>query len=153
MTHVPAEERHKCVYNWTYRIKTKKGIFLNIQECLTPIYFDDTIKPLVGFSQSTVIDNVKQQPQIGVCKKLNSNSEYETLYYKNYSKNILLDKLSKRELDVVRLLSQGLSTKEISFRLNISDSTTSTHRKNILAKLHFSSTIEIINYCSINQVF
>lgn len=153
MTNVPKEERHECVYTWTYRIKTKKGKFLNIQECLTPIYFDNTGKPLVGFSQSTVIDNVKKQPQIGVCKKLNSNAEYEILYYKNYSKSILLDKLSNRELDVVRLLSQGLSTKDISSRLSISDKTTSTHRKNILSKLDFKTTSEIIKYCSLNQVF
>lgn len=153
MTNIPKEQRHECVYTWTYRIKTKKGIFLNIQESLTPIYFDTSGKPLVGFSQSTVIDNVKKQPQIGVCKKLNSNAEYETLYYKNYSKSILLDKLSKRELDIVRLLSQSLSTKEISSRLNISNNTTSTHRKNILSKLDFTSTSEIIKYCATNQVF
>lgn len=153
MTNVPVEERYECVYTWTYRIKTNKGTFLNIQECLTPIYFDNAGKPLVGFSQSTVIDNVKKQPQIGICKKLNVNFEYETLYYKNYSKSILLDKLSNRELDIVRLLSQGLSTKEISLRFNISDNTTSTHRKNILSKLEFNSTNEIISYCSTNQIF
>lgn len=153
MCDVPKEERHECVYTWTYRIKTKKGKFLYIQESLTPIYFDKSGKPLVGFAQSTIIENVKKQPQIGVCKKLNSKSEYETIYYKKYSKSILLDRLSHRVLDVVRLLAQGLSTKEISFRLNISDNTTSTHRKKNLTKLDFNTTSEIVNYCLTNQIF
>lgn len=153
MTNIPVTERDKCLYTWTFRIKTKKGNYLNIQESLTPIFFDSSGKPLVGFSHSTVIDSVTKQPQIGVCKKLNSNSEYETLYYKNYSKGILLDKLTNRELDIVRLLSQGLSTREISSRLNISENTTKTHRKNILSKLEFESTGEIINYCSSNHFF
>ncbi|WP_088322918.1 LuxR C-terminal-related transcriptional regulator [Polaribacter tangerinus] len=153
MKEIPEEERSNCTYTWTYRIKTKKGKYLNIQECLTPIYFDSYGKPLVGFSQSTVIDSVKKQAQIGVCKKLNNNGEYETLFYKNYSKNILLDNLSNRELDIVRLLSLGLSTKEISDRLNISSFTTSTHRRNILAKLDFNSTAEITKYCLTHQLF
>lgn len=150
---MPFEERRKCVYTWNYRIFTKKGNCLNIQECLKPIYYDHVGKPIVGFSECTVIDNIKKQPQIGVCKKMNENSEYETLFYKNYSKSILLDRLTNRELDIVRLLTDGHSTKEISTKLNISENTTSTHRKNILSKLEFKSTAEIINYCSINQVF
>lgn len=153
MTNVPREDRAKCVYTWSFRVKTKSGNYLNIQECLTPIYFDDAGKPLVGFSQSTVLGNEKKQPQIGICKILNSNSEYETLFYKNYSKDDLLNKLSNREIDIVRLLSKGLTSKEISERLNISTNTTSTHRKNILSKLDFHSSAQIINYCLENQIF
>lgn len=44
-------------------------------------------------------------------------------------------KLSGRELEVVRLVKEGLTTKEIANRLNISFYTAETHRKNIKLKI------------------
>ncbi len=43
--------------------------------------------------------------------------------------------LSKREKEVVNMLSHGLSTKEISNLLYISFYTVDTHRKNVMEKL------------------
>ena len=47
--------------------------------------------------------------------------------------------LTKRELSVVRLLTQGLSNREIAQDLFISESTTITHVSNIMAKLELPS--------------
>jgi DNA-binding NarL/FixJ family response regulator len=44
-------------------------------------------------------------------------------------------KLSARELEVVRLVKDGLTTKQIAERLNISFYTAETHRKNIKLKV------------------
>lgn len=44
-------------------------------------------------------------------------------------------KLSARELEVIRLVKEGLTTKEIADRLNISFYTAETHRKNIKIKI------------------
>jgi two-component system NarL family response regulator len=43
--------------------------------------------------------------------------------------------LSPRELEVLHLLVQGLSNKQISFELGIADDTTKNHVKNVLRKL------------------
>ncbi len=55
--------------------------------------------------------------------------------------------LSKRELEIVKLMSQGLSAKIISEKLFISFNTTRTHRKNILRKTNCSNTAELITKC------
>lgn len=47
----------------------------------------------------------------------------------------LQDNLSKREIEVCNLISNGLSTKEIAFLLHISLNTAETHRNNIRKKL------------------
>lgn len=47
--------------------------------------------------------------------------------------------LSKRELEVLKLLSEGLANKEISDRLNISVDTVRVHNRNIYDKLHVNS--------------
>ena len=44
-------------------------------------------------------------------------------------------KLSGRELEVIRLVKKGLTTKEIADQLNISFYTAETHRKNIKLKI------------------
>jgi two-component system, NarL family, response regulator LiaR len=49
------------------------------------------------------------------------------------------DPLTERELEVLRLISQGLSNKEIASKLFIAEYTVRTHVSNILSKLHLAS--------------
>ena len=48
--------------------------------------------------------------------------------------------LSEREKDVLRLIVEGLTNKEIAARLYVSVNTVLTHRKNITAKLGIKTT-------------
>ncbi len=51
--------------------------------------------------------------------------------------------LSGRELDVVRLLTEGLSNRQIGARLALSDKTVKNHISHILAKLHLSARTQV----------
>jgi DNA-binding NarL/FixJ family response regulator len=57
----------------------------------------------------------------------------------------LVDPLSERELEVMDLLTEGLSNKLIAHRLNISEHTVKTHVASILAKLGASSRTEAVS--------
>lgn len=63
--------------------------------------------------------------------------EYRVLTTEDYE-NIL----SCREINVLKLISEGLRSKEIADRLFISVNTVHRHRQNILAKLHVNHAIE-----------
>jgi DNA-binding NarL/FixJ family response regulator len=54
--------------------------------------------------------------------------------------------LSTRELDVIKYIKQGLSSKEISQELNISLKTVEVHRHNILKKLNLKNSAALVNY-------
>jgi len=61
-------------------------------------------------------------------------------------KQHLHDDLSEREMEVLMLITQGKSTKDIADKLFLSTHTVYTHRKNILKKLSCKSAAELINY-------
>jgi DNA-binding NarL/FixJ family response regulator len=50
-----------------------------------------------------------------------------------------VDKLTGRELDVLKLVARGLSTKEIATQLSIGPRTVETHRANLMRKLELRS--------------
>ncbi len=50
-----------------------------------------------------------------------------------------VDRLTERELEVLKLVARGLSTKEIAARFDISARTIETHRANIMRKLELRS--------------
>jgi len=58
--------------------------------------------------------------------------------------------LSRREIDVVQLIKEGLSSKEIAMRLDISLKTVEVHRYNILKKLNLKNTAALVNFTNAN---
>ncbi len=56
------------------------------------------------------------------------------------------DPLTEREMDVLRLVAQGLGNQEIAAKLGVSDATVRTHVSNILAKLQLANRIQVALY-------
>jgi DNA-binding NarL/FixJ family response regulator len=54
--------------------------------------------------------------------------------------------LTLREIELARLVSQGLRNKEIAFRLGITEGTVKTHLHRIYDKLGMASRVELANY-------
>lgn len=57
-----------------------------------------------------------------------------------------MNQLSRREIDVVQLIREGLSSREIAAKLNISLKTVEVHRYNILRKLKLRNTAALVNF-------
>ena len=62
------------------------------------------------------------------------------------------NKLTKRELEILKLISQALNNKEIGKELFISYQTVSVHRKNIMRKLGVSNTAGLIKVAYDNSL-
>lgn len=55
-------------------------------------------------------------------------------------------KLTAREREILQLLAEGMTTKEIAAHLNISVKTAETHRRNMMEKLNMRSIAELTKY-------
>ncbi|MBM4763813.1 response regulator transcription factor [Bacillus sp. B15-48] len=54
--------------------------------------------------------------------------------------------LSSREIEVLQLVAKGMSNREISEALFISEHTVKSHLKNILSKLHLDNRVQLTSY-------
>ena len=81
-------------------------------------------------------------------KKYYSNELLDILFEPNGRKIHCEEtgQLTNSEIEIVRLISEGLTTKEIAVRKFISFHTVITHRKNIFRKLGVTSISELIMY-------
>jgi DNA-binding NarL/FixJ family response regulator len=64
----------------------------------------------------------------------------------------LLENLTEREIEIIRLVTEGLMNKEISDRLNISVRTVDNHKSNIMKKLDLKSSVDIVKYAIKNEI-
>jgi len=64
----------------------------------------------------------------------------------------LRSRLTCREAEIVQLLAEGKSSKEVASELNISTKTAETHRANIMRKLEIHSISELVRYAVRNQI-
>jgi two-component system, NarL family, response regulator LiaR len=98
---------------------------------------------LIAAVKKASIGEVVLHPQVAqkLMKGLRENTE-----------NQIVDELSKRELEVLQLVAEGLSNLEIAERLFISDKTVKSHVSNILGKLHLADRTQAAVYAWRNKV-
>jgi len=60
--------------------------------------------------------------------------------------------VSPREREIVQLLAEGKSTKEVAFILDLSIKTVETHRSNVMRKLGIHSVSELVLYAVRNNI-
>jgi len=88
----------------------------------------------------------KIQEQKSFCKQ-NDYKIFDKLHhiYLDLNNNY---NLTNRELEILTLIKEGLTSRQISEELNISPNTILTHRKNILFKTNSNSFIELVKKIS-----
>lgn len=111
-------------------METEKNLLHHIQELLA------TVRP---YSRSLkIVFNVEAENIPGLITDINKKLK------KGFEFND--KKLSAREIEILGLIMQGYTNKEISEKLFIGFETVRTHRKHILEKTGASNTAALINY-------
>ena len=63
-----------------------------------------------------------------------------------------INTLTEREMDVINLIEQGSSSKDISLKLEISIKTVEVHRHNILKKLKLKNAAALIHFMNTSSM-
>jgi len=130
---------------------------------------------VIGVSMHSMPAYAKRLIQLGAVGYVTKNSSKEEMIHaiievqngKKYIcdevKNILaqqeiqdepgqpdMNNLSRRELDIIKLIKDGFSSKEIAAKLDISLKTVEVHRYNILKKLNLRNTASLVNFINVH---
>lgn len=79
-----------------------------------------------------------------ICKEIQENLAKQMLVEDEGASGI--SKLSEREIEILRHIKDGLSSKEIAEKLFLSSRTIEVHRSNILKKLNQKNTTSLLNF-------
>lgn len=126
---------------------TKIILFTNLSE---QIYAPNALK--AGIS-GYVHKSAKMEVLENAIRKA---AEGETVYSDAVKKNLALltkgkkserlyRKLSSREIEVLRYLSEGKKNKEIAKLLDLNEKTISTYKLRLLTKLHVTNLVDLVN--------
>jgi DNA-binding NarL/FixJ family response regulator len=129
---------------------------------------------LTMFNDPAIINEIIQSEAEGYILKNTGKQELMTAinrimddgtFYSNEVMNLMLksnkknnrivsekEKLSERELEILKLVCEEFTTADIAEKLFISPRTVETHRKNILAKTHSRTIVGLIKYAFENNV-
>ena len=64
----------------------------------------------------------------------------------------MISKLTKREIEIIKLIVQSSTNKEIADKLFLSELTINTHRKNAMRKLELKNTAGLVQFAIENNI-
>lgn len=105
-----------------------------------------------------VTKNSSKEEMIKAILEVNDGSKYVCDEIKNNISELVLEEnkdmpnvnaLTEREIQIINLIKEGQSSKEIATSLNISLKTVEVHRHNVLKKLKLKNSASLVNF--INQ--
>ena len=92
-----------------------------------------------------IIDGEKYFPFIKEKLPAANSTFFFDVFLKKYQ-------LTKREVEIIRLICKEMTTKEIAAKLFLSELTIHTHRRNILHKLEVKNVAGLMNFAKENQL-
>ena len=81
-----------------------------------------------------------------ICEEIKNNISEMILEDNNETPNVNI--LTDREIQIINLIREGQSSREIAGKLNISLKTVEVHRHNVLKKLRLKNSASLVNFIS-----
>lgn len=140
---------HQEYLNVTYRLKKKNGSFVKVLRQSGAYELDQHGRLLSNWSYLTDISFMTNHNKVEWDIYANNLDveAFRKVVYKEF-----INFFTKRETEIIRHMTLGLTNIQISEKLNISTHTVSTHRKNIFRKSQCSSAQELLEFCHKNGI-
>jgi DNA-binding CsgD family transcriptional regulator len=135
---------YKANYSFRSRMKNGEYCMLNHQSIILTI--DDDCRVGKSLNIHTNIDHLTKTNSNTISLiGLNNEPSYTNIGVVLDLKDIA--SFSKRETEIIKLISEGYSNKTIATVLDISENTVKTHRKNINHKAGSKNSVELVLKC------
>ena len=97
-----------------------------------------------------IADNKTDETIILTIFRYSSEQGYQQIFVKTYGLNNY-SVLTERELEIIRLCYEGMSSKMIAEKLNLSVHTVKNHKRNCMEKTKTHNITKLIHYCLKNN--
>jgi len=124
------EERYSTQFRFFFRMKQSDGLYGWVMQSNRHVHWDPSLPPL---DLAYIVELFDQSHPMKVMGVLKTNRRTIEVLPAGDKGDLSL--LSSREFEILRLISFGLTTKQISDKLTIAENTVKAHRRSILAKL------------------
>lgn len=146
------EEKLRSKSHYNFRIKKTDGTFAHFYQTSVFLALDELGIPILKLDiltemGATIIRDHIIEVSLATLQEKDS---YRTVCRESFHYALNLDVLSKRELQVIKLVAKGCSSKQVALDLFISKNTVDTHRRKILKKLQMKSMVEVVYCCQQN---
>ncbi|SFT62296.1 DNA-binding response regulator, NarL/FixJ family, contains REC and HTH domains [Chryseobacterium formosense] len=155
-------------------------VLTEMYSCIENIIIKNKNTKIIVIGKSFDVATIRKLFNKGIKSYLDRNSSYDEflksiqalmsneIYICEYAKEMMInyisheqekqnshikDPLTKREMEILKHICNGLSSKDISELLFISINTVETHRKRILLKLNVKNSVGVVKYAIENKIF
>lgn len=144
---IPAEEKKSCQSQFNFRFKRKNGEYINVLAQSYVLEVDQMGRVALSLSSVIQIETIEILPLRWSTRLIRNNGISETAFIRSHDTSIdLIEKITPRELDVLRNLAAGKTSKLIGNELSISHHTVDTHRRRLLKKLNCTSVVDLTRF-------
>jgi len=114
-------------------------------------FVDEIVR--IGIDGCLLKNNTGKELTTAIFRVINGSQYYDRLKSFNSSEEEVQQyKLSKRELEIIKLVADGLTSQQIADQLFISELTVQTHRRNMTRKLNLKNSMQVVQYAKENEL-
>ena len=151
LRNIPVEEHRNLVFSYVYRLRNKWGGYTHLLQRNWFVKSDELGNPLMSMGVIVDVDEfVVSSPVIQTVSKLAGGGDaplsYETIFKKQYSLHQSDRLLSNREIQVLKWMTEGLTSREIADKMFVSEHTIITHRRNMHEKTGITNATALVAY-------
>lgn len=143
----PVEEHKNYRFSFNYRLRRQDGSYGSIIQQGIFLRSDDKGLPLFNFATVTDISAYKADSRIVLkIESLLDDGNFQWLLSHNYFPDPEEECLTRKELEVLKWMLEGLNSQEIADKMHTSFHTIRTHRRHMLQKTNAKNTADLIRY-------
>ncbi|WP_027135136.1 response regulator [Geminicoccus roseus] len=138
------------------RLAAQEGLRIRVVLLTADLHEDDLFEAVRLGVRGVILKDMAPEQLVRCIRTVHGGGQWLEAHLAGWTFDRLLEReaarqqvtktLSQREIELARLVAEGLRNKEVAFRLGITEGTVKIHLHRIYEKLRVSSRIELANY-------